>query len=305
MKTTAGLAAATVVLTAAEYAVPGKPAFHYGWYGALLLGFAVWAWLTVPKSAPKRAALLLAAGTSVVALSGAASGLLGPDTQTVVGAPGASVANADLGGSFQFPFTASENTAVELHRGAGTRLVGSRRTYVANAALWQEPRTVVYVEVRDARGNHLTVTQPTNSSFLSPVLLMQGRTTVAGMNVAVDSFAVPAVRRNVKAVLFTPQQAAQLRTARPAGGNAVLFAVSDFADRVLPRGIGIAASGETVALGGLRLRAAVSTFPAIVVASVPFVPAFLFGLLLCALAFTPFARLERGAAGEREAANLG
>jgi hypothetical protein len=42
-----------------------------------------------------------------------------------------------------------------------------------------------------------------------------------------------------------------------------------------------------------------------VVASVPFVPAFLFGVLLCALAFTPFARLERGAAGEREAANLG
>lgn len=305
MKTAAGLAVATIVLTAAEYAVPGKPVFHYGWYGALLLGFAVWAWLTVPRSASKRAALLLAAGTSVVALSGAASGLLGPDTQTVVGAPGASVANADLGGSFQFPFTASENTAVELRRGNGTTLVGSRRTYVANAALWQDPRTVVYVEARDARGNHLTVTQPTNSSFLSPVLLMQGRTTVAGMNVAVDSFAVPAVRRNVKAVLFTPQQAAQLRTARPVAGNAVLFAVSDAADRVLPRGIGIAASGETVALGGLRLRAAVSTFPAIVVASVPFVPAFLFGLLLCALAFAPFARLERGAAGEREAANLG
>jgi len=115
---------------------------------------------------------------------------------------------------------------------------------------------------------------------------------------------VPAVRRNVKAVLFTPQQAAQLHTARPAG-NAVLFAVSDAADRVLPHGIGIASSGETVALGDLRLRAAVSTFPAIVVASVPFVPAFLLGLLLCALAFTPFARLERGAAGEREAANLG
>lgn len=305
MRSTAALAVATIVLTGAEYVVPGKPAFHYGWYGALLLALAVWAWLTVPKAAPKRAALLLAVGTSLVALSGAASGLLGPDTQTVVGAPGASVADADLGGSFQFPFASSENTAVELRRANRTTLVGERRTYVANAALWQEPRSVVYVEVRDARGNHLTVTQPTNSSFLSPVLLMQGRTTVAGMNVAVDSFAVPAVRRNVKAVLFTPAQAAQLHTARPLGGSAVLFAVSDSADRVLPGGIGIAASGETAVLGGLRLRAAVSTFPAVVVASVPFVPAFVLGAILCALALTPFARLERGAAGEREAVDLG
>ena len=305
MRNLAALAAAVIVLTGAEYAMPGKPAFHYGWYGALLVAFAIWSWLAVRKAELPRAALLLAAGTSVVALAGSASGLLGPETTTIVGAPGASVADADLGGSFRFPLAASGETPVELQRGNRTTTVGSRPAFIANAVLWQDPRPVVYVEARDARGNHLTVTQPSNSSFLSPVLLMQGRTTVAGMDVAVDSFAVPAMRRTVKAVLFSPQQAAQLHAARPLSGNAVLFAVSDAADRVVPGGIGIAASGETIALANLRLRAAVSTFPAIVVASVPFVPAFVLGVLLCALAFTPFARLERRAAGKREAADLG
>ena len=62
------------------------------------------------------------------------------------------------------------------------------------------PRNVVYVEARDPRGNRLTITQPTGTVFLSPVLLMQHRQTIAGMDLPFDSFNVPAARRVVKAV---------------------------------------------------------------------------------------------------------
>ncbi|MBV9271421.1 MAG: hypothetical protein JO165_10015 [Candidatus Eremiobacteraeota bacterium] len=273
-------AAAVIAMAAAEYVLPGRSVYHYGWYSALFVAFAIVALLRA-RSLRTRAAALMAAATVIVAIAGAASGLLGPDMTTIVGAPGASVANADLGGSLQFPVSAdaSGENVVHLIRGSHATDIGSRR-YLANAVLWQEPRTVVYVEARDTRGNHLTVTQPTGASFLSPVLLMQSTTQVAGMQVGVDSFSVPALGRSVKAVLFTPQQAAQLHTSRPLNGYAILFAVSDAKDRAIPGGIGIGASTQSVALAGLRLRAAVGNYPAIVIASTPFLPALIFGVLL-------------------------
>jgi len=275
------LAAAVVAMAVAEYVLPGKPVYHYGWYNALFIAFAI-ASLLRARTLKTRAAALAVAGTAIVALAGAAGGLLGPDTTTIVGAPGASVANADLGGTLQFPVTENPNgdATVRLVRGRSATEIG-KRGFLANAVLWQEPRTVVYVEARDKRGNHLTITQPTGASFLSPVLLMQSTTQVAGMHVAVDSFTVPAVSRSVKAVLFTPQQAAQLHTSRPMAGYAVLFAVGDASDRVLPGGIGIAPSAQTIRLANLQLRAAVASYPAIVLASAPFLPAVIIGILLC------------------------
>jgi hypothetical protein len=275
------VAAAVIVMAAAEYALPGKPLYHYGWYNALFIALAIIALLRARK-VRTRAAAVLVAGTAIVAIAAAASGLLGPDATTVIGAPGASVANPDLGGTLQFPVSANAggDVVVRLVRGSRATDIGSRR-YIANAVLWQEPRTVVYVEARDPRGNRLTVTQPTGVSFLSPVLLMQATTVVAGMQVAVDSFTVPAANRNVKAVLFTPQQAAQLRTSRPMRGYAILFAVSDANDRVIPGGIGIARSGESITLARVGLRAAVGDYPAIVIASTPFLPAFIVGIALC------------------------
>src|SRR5947209_8442679 len=227
MNVLVALAAAVIVMAAAEYVAPGKSLYHYGWYNALFVALAIIALLRA-RSIRTRAAASIVGGTAIVAIAAAASGLLGPDTTTVIGAPGASVANGDLGGTLQFPVTAdaSGETVVRLVRGSHATDIGTRR-YIANAVLWQEPRTVVYVEARDRRGNRLTVTQPAGSSFLSPVLLMQSTTQVAGMQVAVDSFTVPAANRTVKAVLFTPQQAVQLHTSRPMSGYALLFAVSD------------------------------------------------------------------------------
>lgn len=284
MNVLAVLAVAVIAMTAAEYITPGKPVYHYGWYCALFLAFALVSLLKL-RSVKMRGAAFLSAGTAVVAVAAAASGLLGPDTTTVTGAPGASVANADLGGSLQFPVAAnaSSETVVKLLRGSRATDVGTRR-YLANAVLWQEPRTVVYVEVRDKRGNRLTVTQPTGASFLSPVLLMQNTTEVAGMQVSVDSFTVPAASRAVKAVLFTPSQAAQLHTSRPMDGYAILYAVSDASDHVIPGGIGLVPSGESLSRGGVDIRGAVASYPAVVVASAPYLPVVVIGIGLCLFA---------------------
>jgi len=271
-------------MVVAQDAYPGAAVYHAGWYNAFAIAsfvFAAWQLRSLQKTRAQRFPTLLVAtfGAAIVVFSGVASGLMGPDTHTVVGAPGASVRDDDVDGTFVFPL--SGNT-ITLDRGRSTVTVSSRRRYSGGFIFWQEPRTVVHIDAADARGGHLTVTQPTNASFLSPVLLMQQQTTIDGMNVRFDSFSVPAVQRNVKAVLFTEQQAAQLHTDPPIIGEpAVLFAVADNADRVQPGGIGIAAPDVQKQVGGLRLTATILQYPAIVVASAPYWPILLLGLLLC------------------------
>ena len=271
----------------AQDVYPGADVYHYGWYNAIDVALFVLAAVQLrPLRAKKPAAFpafaAAAFGGAIVVFSGVSSGLMGADTHTVIGAPGASVRDGDIGGSFVFPLT---GTAVALQRGNSTVTLSSGRRYTGGFVLWEQPRTVVHVDAADPRGGHLTITQPTNASFLSPVLLMQQTTVISGMNVRVDSFSVPAAQRNVKAVLFTEQQAAQLHTDPPIVGEpAVLFAVADFKDRVLPGGIGIAQPGVQKLVGGLRLTPTIETYPAIVVASAPYWPILLLGLLVIALA---------------------
>jgi hypothetical protein len=127
----------------------------------------------------------------------------------------------------------------------------------------------VYVEARDLRGNRLTITQPTGSVFLSPVLLMQHRQTIAGMELPFDSFNVPAEQRVVKAVLFTAAQAAMLPHNAEIGDPAVLFAVDDANDRLLPHAIALSSGGKSVRAGGLALRGRVAGYPAVDILSAP------------------------------------
>lgn len=267
----------------AQDAYPGAAVYHAGWYNALDIAFFVLAALRLRPLRKTHAAILpaLAAaafGAAIVVFAGAASGLMGPDTHTVVGAPGATVRDEDAGGAFVFPL---HGTAVAFQRGNGSVAVGGGRRYTGALVLWQKPRTVIHVNAADARGGHLTITQPTNASFLSPVLLLQQTTTIDGMNVRFDSFSVPAMQRNVKAVYFSPQQAAQLHTDPPiVGGAAVLFAVADNQDRVVPQGIGIVPPGERKPIGGLLLSATVESYPAVVVASAPYWPVLALGLLI-------------------------
>jgi hypothetical protein len=278
------LLACAVAMVLAQDAFPGASVYHTGWYNAVgiaLFVLSAWQLRALRKSYSRVFPALAAAtfGGAIAVFSGAASGLMGPDTHVVIGAPGASVHDDDVGGSIVFPL---QGSAITLQRGRSSVTVGaSGRRYTGGFILWEQPRTVLNVDVADARGNHLTMTQPTNASFLSPVLLLQQRTTIDGMDVSFDSFSVPAAQRNVKAVLFTPEQAAQLHTDPPIVGQpAILFAVANTHDEVLKGGIGIAPSGVRKRLAGLQLTASAGTFPAVVVASAPYWPILALGLLV-------------------------
>jgi hypothetical protein len=143
------------------------------------------------------------------------------------------------------------------------------------------PRDVVDVEVRDLLGNRLTVTQPSGGVFLSPVLLMQARQTIDGMDLPFDSFNVPAARRVVKAILFTPAEAAVvLHDPSAVGQPAVLFAVDDESERPLPHAIALSAGGAAVHAGGLSLRGEATSYPEVEVISIPNFPVVTIGTLL-------------------------
>jgi hypothetical protein len=277
------LLACGVAMPLAQDFDPGLALYHYGWYNALNVAFFIVAALQLRTLRRTQAAritgiIVAAFGGAMVVFAGVASGLMGPDTHTVVGAPGASVRDDDAGGSFVFPLQGAE---VRFERGRSAVVVDGGRRYTGGFVFWQEPRTVVAITAADPKGNHLTITQPTNASFLSPVLLMQQSTTIAGMDVRFDSFAVPALSRSVRAVLFSAQQAAQLHSSAIVEGQpAVLFSVSDQQDRAIKNGIGIVAPGAQRLIGGLLLGANVQSYPAIVVASAPYFPVVILGLLL-------------------------
>jgi hypothetical protein len=244
-----------------EIVVPDRAVYHAGWYNVAIAAFAVWAIVSA------RRAPLIAFGVGAIAFAGIASGLLGPDTRTVIGAPDTSVRVDEAGGTLAFPL-AQADPAVTLVRGRRAQPIGARR-YTATALLRSVPRTVVAIDAFDTRGAHLTITQPTGSAFLSPVLLMQDSQPIAGLTVPFDSFAVPAAHRIVKAVVLSAAQLASMPNTTSAKGPAVIFDVEDETGASIPHAIGIASDGQLVELAGLRLRPRVLTYPAVEVISIP------------------------------------
>lgn len=284
-----GLLAGCVVIALAvllELVVPGQPIYQYGWYNALLAtAFVVCAvrarGLARSGAAPALALLTVAVGTGALTIAGVANGLFAPDPQVVIGSPGASVRVDDLRGSLYFPL-AGTDPVVRLDRGGSVTEIGAGGFHIAAAfALSQVSRQVLAVDVTDARGAHLTVTQPNGSAFLSPVLTMPTQQNIAGMMLPFDTFAVPAAHRVVKVVLFDRRHAEMLKTLPPGGsGGAALFSVSDENDRAIPHGIGLAPDGATVALGGLRLKGVAISYPAVRIAAVPVPLVLALGVLL-------------------------
>lgn len=285
------VALSLVVLAAviAEIALPGKPVYHAGWYNVALCGLALLSIVAVRKrfaaarGIRRRAGVVaIAFGTIAAAVAGTASGLLGPDNQSVIGAPGQRVRVEGLG-TLDFPLSDASAADVTLERPLrGPLAIGPGTRNAGNFILRASPRDVVYVEARDLRGNRLTITQPTGSVFLSPVLLMEHRQTIAGMELPFDSFNVPAAQRVVKAVLFTPAQAAMLPHNADAGEPAVLFAVDDENDRLLPHAIALSSGGKSAKAGGLALRGRVAGYPAVDVMSAPNLIAVILSALLVA-----------------------
>ncbi len=251
---------ALVLVALIELAFPGNPLYHYGWLNALLAA------LLVVLLVRTRAAIIASVfGVAIVAFATVASGLLGPDDQLVVASPGESVRLDALGESLAFP---SDFNASPI----------SGRVYRGAFVLEPVPRTVVRLEARDAHGGTLTITQPTGEAFLSPVLLMRSKQTIDGLTLPYDSFAVPALHRQIKAVLFDPADASRMSSLAP--GYSVLFDLQDDAQRQVPGGIGVAHDGETKNFGNLQLRPTVLQYPGVRVISVPDVRAVLAGSLI-------------------------
>jgi hypothetical protein len=290
----AAVAATVVAAVALEIALPGRDAYHAGWFNIGLLALvtivAALARSQFAQARSQRAragVVAIALGVTVAGVAGAASGLLAPDGRSIVGAPGQRVRVDDLAGSLAFPLADAEVAGsaavgdVVLERPSRQPLsIGDRGRNTGTFVLRSTLRVVAYVEARDARGGRLTVTQPSGASFLSPVLLMQQRQTIAGFNLPFDSFAVPAAHRIVKAVLFTAQEADVMRAMPPGTGPAVLFAVDDENDRPLPNAIAAVRTGATTAVGGLLLRAVVFSYPGIDIVAVPSLAAAIVGVVL-------------------------
>lgn len=273
-------AAIAIVLAAVawiEVAIAGRDLYHAGWFNVALAALVV-----ICVAGARKRNLLTALGAAVLAGATIANGLFAPDNHTVVGAPGQRVRVDDLGGTLAFPFA---------QPGAAQEKVAFDGPPVTTFVLRPVQRSVVYVEARDARGNHLTVTQPTGTAFLSPVLLMQQQQQIAGLTLPYDSFAVPAAHRIVKAVLFSPQQAAMLRGIEGLATSAVLFAVDDDSDRPLPHAIALCPDGQSVVIGGLSLHAAVLQYPALEIVPVPSLVALVLGTLLVLGGFITVRRL--------------
>ncbi|MGB8907244.1 MAG: hypothetical protein WCC84_00705 [Candidatus Cybelea sp.] len=287
------LVAALVVVGAVAFEIllPGQAVYHAGWYNVALAAVVTVALIAgrrhFRRANSPRARIAVAAvalGAAVAGFAGIASGLLAPDNQTVIGAPGERVAVESLG-VLAFPPASSDARAsgsvTLVRRLGGPMAIGERARDAGSFILRTISRSVAYVEARDLRGNRLTVTQPEGAAFLSPVLLLEHRQTIAGIDLPFDSFNVPAARRVVKAVMFTPAQAAMLlHGGADAGEPAVLFAVDDENERPLPHAIALSAGGRAARAGGLSLRAVVAGYPAVEVVAAPNLVAAVFGTLL-------------------------
>ncbi|HVA33529.1 MAG TPA: hypothetical protein VNG31_05240 [Candidatus Baltobacteraceae bacterium] len=300
------LALAVVVAVAVEIALPGRALYHSGWYNVgivallvVLLAAARKRFARTLAGWPRIAIVALCFGAVVVGFAGVVSGLLAPDDQTVVGAPGQQLRVADLGGSLAFPLASADAPSaspvtVRLERpGRSPVSIAQWPRDVGSFILKTVARTTVYVQARDLRGGHLTITQPTGIAFLSPVLLMQQRQTIAGLNLPFDSFAVPAAHRIVKAVLFSPQEAATLRGMEGLEVPAVLFAADDESDRPLPNAIALAPDGQSVTVGGLILHAVVLSYPAVEIVAAPALVPVVIGTLLVLAGLLGMARVKR------------
>jgi hypothetical protein len=275
-------------LVIAQIVFPGNALFHT-WQYALAL--AVVAWLLITSASRSRRVLFLISllGALIVIADGFASGLLGPDTQRIARAPGTVAPLPDLGAAAFFSSATPQSlvkgdaviTIRRLHHLDIIVAAGARK-FLGALLLTADAMPVAFVEAFDDGGNHLTVTQPTGTAFLSPFLLFRTRQEIAGEAHPVDGFALPGGSRTVKVVYFTPADVTRLHVAVPpsaVGQPAILYDVFDAASNH-SLGIGVAASGVQTEIGGVRLEATLGTYPQLVISSAPHPYVLILGLFL-------------------------
>ncbi len=302
-----GAAAAIAALVAAQVAVPRWAGFHT-WEFAAVLVVLIWvlgSYALAARKAPDGAGgtrrSVAAIGVLIIAAAGLIDGLLGPDSQLVQRAPGAVAVVPEARIAAFFPAAdaaAIQGRAVGItlrrQRGAALHLASGARTYLGATVLDAVPRVAAYVEAEDRAGDHLTLTQPTNPAFLSPVALFSQAVPIAGRKVPAESFAVPARRRALKVFYFAEGSIPGLQARSFGSGSVVLFAVDDERGSLVPGGIAAAANERFVTIGDLRLRATLGTYPALAVSSIPS-PALLWlgsAVFLAGLLYDRFATVQ-------------
>ncbi|HEX3468167.1 MAG TPA: hypothetical protein VHT05_08835 [Candidatus Elarobacter sp.] len=291
---TLAVAVVAIALVVAQDAYPATPLYHT-WQYALALTIALVAIGAYASGARRgtdgvagRRLILALGGAAIVTVAGLAAGLLGPDTAQLIGTPGTVTPIPALGAAAFFGAADAATIA-----GGGAGVVLRRRNapdvVVAPGAhcvfgeslLYLTPRPAAYVDVYDERGAHLTVTQPANASFLSPVLLFPQHQRIGELDVPFDTFAAPARRRTLRALYFTQRdlaafdhRGAVLDASRPG----LILTAADDRDKQL--GITLAPSQRDVEIAGLRVRATVGTYPALSIASAPPTWALVVGIAL-------------------------
>jgi hypothetical protein len=286
-------ALAGILLVLAQDAYPQWAGFHTWEYAAALALLAVpVAGYALDRRRRARGEDGLQLGTAmlgalVVIAAGIGSGLLGPDTEIVERPPGSVAVLRDVAAAAFFPNADANEIArgdariVLRRRSAAPLEIGrGERRYVGATELQLVPNTAAYIEARDSRGERLTITQPTNPAFLSPVLLFGQQVTIAGRILPADAFATPALRRQIKAFYFSKADSRLAQARGMAGYESLLFAVDDDAGHPLPAAIGFARSGGTIELGGVRLSPTLGTYPSLAISAVPYPAALAFGGLL-------------------------
>jgi hypothetical protein len=297
-------AAAAIGLAAAQIEAP-EWGFVHTEPCALALALVVWILVAYAARAARgedgragRWLALAAAGAALVAVTSLAAGLLGPDTRTVARAPGTVVPLPDIGAAAFFPLVdadgiASGDTSVILRRRDRAELdvPPGARSVVGVAVLAAEPHIAAYVEAYDAAGRRLTITQPSNPTFLSPVLQFATTVEIAGRTLPADAFATPSLHRQVSAVYIDARTGQGLGAHRFGDRSVVLFSVRDDRGQPLAQSIGFAASGDVARVADLRLRVTIGSYPQLVIGAAPLpVALWIGGAAICAglaLAWVP------------------
>lgn len=281
-----GLCLVVAALVWAQDVFPEQPAFH-DWPYAAALAACVVALLRGRRACVGIGADQARGGALIVAVAGLASGLLGAPPQAISRSPGTVAPLPNLGLAAFFPETTPALLAgrppsllFRQRGGAAFMLAPGERRLLGGYHLAVRLRPAALIEVRDRRGARLTMTQPTGA-FLSPVLLFPQVLTVDGRTFPADSFALPALRLQVRALFFSPDSRSRRATL---GGAAmrpgVLISVDDERGNPVPGGVILVPGGSSVNVHGIHFFAAVGRYPEIVVSSVPVLAALGLGSLL-------------------------
>lgn len=277
--TAIAFAVLAIVLTVAQDVLPARDWYHSWQYitvmaiAVLFMVSFVWS-VWRGKTAGKRIALALV-GAIAVGVAGLLSGLIGPDTVTVIGTPGTVTPVLDLKSAAFFPTADAQSLArgdatVTLRsRTAGTTEIGPHPTPIGLSVAFTQLKPAAYIVARDAHANRLTVTQPNNPAFLSPVMLFRQNQDIHGKSFPLDTFAIPALHRVVRILYFSPADLAAFRhdTAGLPNGPGVILSVTN--DAGAQQGLTMAPSGKSVDVGGVTIDATIGTYPVLLVASAP------------------------------------